>query len=187
MDRSLDDERGGPASGRLSALQRLKERLSKFRAEREKVPILKRELISTPKAAVWVSSLSLAIAASGLSIMAENQKAQKNIDALLEFRQLYLAQNRLLNFYDCVHRRAPEIFVNEKALAAIRQDTENMRHTMLADNVKDFGYDVQRAAIGGGLMILSEAETQISHLLASATDDQIKSFKEQCRFGQGGW
>lgn len=148
---------------------------------------LHRPVISTDKAALWISLLSIAFSAVTLIFTMSLQKAQKEVDTLVEFRQLYLTQSRMLNFYECVQKRTPDIVVNAGALSALRSDMEKMRKTMIENKGKDLGYDEQKAVVVSGLMIFSEAETQISRLVASATEVQIKTLKEYCRFGEGGW
>lgn len=145
------------------------------------------QVISTDKAALWISLLSMALSAITLIFTMSLQKSQKEVDALVEFRQLYLTHNRMLNFYECVQKRAPEITVNANAISALRGDMEKIRKTMLENNGKDLGYETQKAVVVGALIIFSEAETQISRLVASATETQIKSLKEYCRLGAENW
>ena len=148
---------------------------------------LHRQVISTDKAALWISLLSMALSGVTLIFTMSLQKAQKEVDTLVEFRQLYLTHSRMLNFYECVQKRTPDIVVNGGVISALRSDMEKMRKAMIENKGKDLGYEEQKAVVVGELMIFSEAETQISRLVASATEVQIKSFKEYCRLGEGGW
>lgn len=114
------------------------------------------------------------------------QKAQKEVDALVEFRQLYLAHVRAVNVIDCICNVAPDVMINVEILAELRQHQERMRKIVVEDNGTGLGFESQKAIIISTINMLSLADTVIGSTMATVTEPQFNAIKERCRIGGSG-
>ena len=140
----------------------------------------KKIIISEGRASIYLSLLSLITAIGALAYPMHIQVKQKEVDALLEFKQLYNEHARLINTITCIKAKAPDLILNANRLEEIKAQQQEIFNLITKNNGTGLGFDAQKATLIAYLKIVPTAEASIQDILLRATPEQFKTIKETC-------
>lgn len=141
-------------------------------------------IVSTEKFNMWISYLALLVAFVSMYTTVNLTLKQKDIDALLEFKQLYLSHSKAVLRLECVKKVAPELIVDQSIIDELNRSQSELFELLVKSTKDGLSYDEQKALIVSYLKLIPVAERGTLSILLSTTDEQFKDLSAKCNFGK---